>query len=53
MAMLKVYNGSEWVNIAGPGSQGIQGIKGDTGNYPRSLQFTADLRGLWLLIGSY
>lgn len=48
MSMLKIWNGTEWVNIAGPGSTGPQGIQGETGNYPRSLQLNADLRGMWL-----
>jgi len=45
MAVLKVYDGSNWVNIAGPG---LVGPQGPTGSYPRSLQFNADLRGMWL-----
>jgi hypothetical protein len=48
MAMLKIYDGSQWVNIAGNGPIGPQGIQGETGTYPRSLQMTADLRGMWL-----
>jgi hypothetical protein len=45
MSLLKIYNGSEWIPIAGPGTQGETG---PAGNYPRSLQLNADLRGMWL-----